>query len=90
MYKKATKLEKLLIMLIGALLIVTPIITITLSSQGFVYSKSITDMDNEIMALKQETRELEVKKQEKLSYSEIQAYAARDGLTANKENVKRV
>lgn len=76
--------------MIATLVIMTPIMIITFYSQGFAYQKTITDIENEIQVLEQETRELEVKKDEKLAYSEIQEYAARDGLSANQDNVKRV
>lgn len=90
MKSKVTKLERMLIGAIVMLMIGTPIITIAITSQGFAYTKSITRIDDEIESLEQNSRELEVKKQEKLSYSEVQEYAAKDNLSANRDNYVQI
>jgi Protein required for the initiation of cell division len=88
--KRVTRIERLLMIIVATLVVATPIITITITSQGFSYNKTITKIDDEIAALEQESKELEVKKQEKLSYSEVQEYAARDNLSANRDNYVRI
>jgi len=83
---KITKIERILISGILTLLVAAPIITIAITSQGFAYIKQITSIDNEIEDLKQNTRELELKKLEKLSYSEVQEYAMRRDLSAKSDS----
>jgi len=83
---KITKIERMLISAIISLTIAAPLITIAIISQGFAYTRLITHLDNEIEEVNQSSRELEVKKQGKLSYSEIQEYAARDNLLSNSDS----
>jgi len=85
-----TKIEKTLISLIIALIVSAPIITIAITSQAFAYTKQITAFDNEIEELNQSSRELQVKKQEKLAYSEVQEYAARDNLSVTTDSYVQI
>jgi len=87
---KITKLERMLLTLMLALVLGAPIVTIAITSQLFAYTKQITAIDNELEELHQRSRELEVKKQEKLAYTEVREYAARDNLAATSNNYVQI
>lgn len=88
--KRKFKIEHLLAVGIAAVLICTVGITITLTSFAFQYNKEIVTIDYKITDIKQEAKELEVKKQEKLTYDQVSGYAAQGGLSSKQENIKRV
>jgi Protein required for the initiation of cell division len=88
--KKINHAEKILLLVIAVMAIGTPLISITIKQFEFGYAQKITQIDQELEQLRQESGELSVKRDEKLTFSQISEYAARDGLTNNQGNVRNI
>lgn len=88
--KKTTKIEKLLVMAILCLAILTPIIGLTISSVSLLEAKELSKVEQDLSELRQEVTELEVKRDEQLTHDQIATYAAEGGLEKNQERVTRV
>lgn len=88
--RRTTKIEKLLMVIMLSMTVATPLAALTISTVNLIYMRDISRIENEINDVKQEVTELEVKKQEQLSWDEVKTYAAAGGLDQNEERVKRV
>lgn len=88
--KRMARIEKLLIATVLCVALFTPIAVLTLSSISFSYTKETSKVESELASVKQEVNELEVKKQEKLTYDRVQGFAAEGGLAINRDRVKSV
>ena len=88
--KRTTKFERVLLLATGSLIVMTLFTALILSSKNLVNIRDISSTDQQIEVVKQEVSELEVRKQEKLTYEQVHAYAAAGGLEKNEERVQKV
>lgn len=90
MKKRITKFEKFIVLLMLLLVVGTPLTTLTLSTLQLSYDREAIELSKEISLLKEENKNLETKKKEKLTYDFLQGVAVEGGLSARENSVKNI